>query len=213
MKLKVVGFIPFGEFAEAFAEGDFRGETEIALEGGGVGIGSGDITGLHGNELFVGLEVEVLGEDTCTDEFFLEDGDEVEEVFGLATTDVVDGVGWDGETVVTLLALRGTLHHTDNTLDDVVNIGEVASAVAIVVNLDGLALEEFVGETEVGHVGAACGAVDGEEAEACGGDVVELGVAMGHEFVALLRGGIEAHRVVHAVVGGEGDFLIAAING
>lgn len=199
--------------SEAFAEGDFRGEAEIALEGGGVGIGSGDITGLHGDELFVGLEVEVLREDTGANEFFLEDGHEVEEVLGLAATDVINSIGGDGETVVTLLALRGTLHHTDNTLDDVVNIGEVASAVAVIVDLDGVALEEFVGEAKVGHVGSSCGAVDGEEAQACRGNVVEFGVAVGHELVALFRRGVEAHGVVHAVVGGEGHFFVAAIDG
>ena len=161
----------------------------------------------------MGLEIEVLGENACTDEFFLEDGDEVEEVFGLATTDVVDGVGWDGESIFAFFAFGGALHHTDDAFDNVVDIGEVAAAVAVVVDLDGFALQEFVGETEIGHVGAACGAVDGEEAEACGGDVVELGVAVGHELVGLLRGGVEGDGVVDAVVGGEGDFFVAAVDG
>ena len=161
----------------------------------------------------MGLEIEVLGEDACTDEFLLEDGDEVEEVFGLATTDVVDGVGWDGESIFAFFAFGGALHHTDNAFDNVVDIGEVAAAVAVVVDLDGFALQEFVGETEVGHVGAACGAVDGEEAEAGGGDVVELGVAVGHELVGLLRGGVEGDGIVDAVVSGEGDFFVAAVDG
>ena len=91
--------VPFGEVAEAFAEGDFRGEAVVALKGGGVGIGSGDVTGLHGDKLFVGLEVEVLGEDAGTDELFLEDGDEVEEVLGLAATDVIHGIGGQGGQV------------------------------------------------------------------------------------------------------------------
>ena len=62
--------VPFGEVAEAFAEGDLRGEAVVALKGGGVGIGGGDVAGLHGDELFVSVEVEVLGEDAGTDEFF-----------------------------------------------------------------------------------------------------------------------------------------------
>ena len=158
--------VPLGEVAEAFAEGDLRGEAVVALKGGGVGIGGGDVAGLHGDELFVGLEVEVLGEDAGTDEFFLKDGDEVEEVLRLAATDVIHGIGWDGEAVLALLALGGALHHAHDTFYDVIDIGEVATAVAVVVDLDGVALEEFVGEAEIGHIGTAGRAIDSEEAQA-----------------------------------------------
>ena len=204
--------VPFGEVAETFAEGDLRGEAVVALKGGGVGIGGGDVAGLHGDELFMGLEVEVLGEDAGTDELFLEDGDEVEEVLGLAATDVIHGIGWDGEAVVAFLALGGALHHAHDTFYDVIDIGEVATAVAVVVDLDGVALEELVGEAEIGHVGTAGRTINGEEAKAGRGDVVEFTVAVGHELVGLLGGGVEGHGVVYAVVGGEGDFLVAAID-
>ena len=43
------------------------------------------------------------------------------------------------------------------------------------------------------------------------GDVVELAVAVGHEFVALLGGGVEAHGVVYAFIGAEGHFLVASV--
>jgi len=33
-----------------------------------------------------------------------------------------------------------------------------------------------------------------------------------HQLVALLGGGVEAHGVVHIVVGAEGHFLVAAID-
>ena len=35
---------------------------------------------------------------------------------------------------------------------------------------------------------------------------------MRHQLVALLRGGIEAHGVVHLVVRGIGHFLVAAVD-
>jgi len=199
--------------AEAFAEGDLRGEAVVALKGGSVGIGSGDVAGLHGDELFVSVEVEVLGEDAGTDEFFLKDGDEVEEVLGLAATDVIHGIGWDGEAVVALLALGGALHHAHDAFYDVIDIGEVATAVAVVVDLDGVALEELVGEAEIGHIGTAGRTIDGEETQAGRGDVVELTVAVGHELVTLLGGGVEGHGVIYAVVGREGDFFVAAVDG
>ena len=211
--LFVIRLIPSRELSQSLPQRNLWRETEIALEGGGIGIGGGDVAGLHGDELFVGFEIEVLGEDTGANQFFLEDGHEIEEVLGLAASDVINGIRWDGETVFALLAFRGTLHHADNALDNVVDIGEVASAVAVVVDLDGLALQEFIGEAEVGHVGSSGGAIDGEEAEAGGGNVVEFGIAVGHELVTLLGGSVEAYWIVYAVIGAEGHFLVAAIDG
>ena len=69
-----------------------------------------------------------------------------------------------------------------------------------------------VGEPTVGHVGPSGGAIDGEKPQAGAGDVVELAVAVGHELVALLGGGIQRDGVVHAVVGAEGHLLVAAIH-
>ena len=36
----IIFFVPFGEFAEAFADGTFRGEAEVTLKGGGIGVSS-----------------------------------------------------------------------------------------------------------------------------------------------------------------------------
>ena len=138
--------------------------------------------------------------------------DEVQQVLGVAVADVVHGIRWYGKAVFAHLLLRGFHHHTDNAFYDVVNIGEVALAVAVVEDLNLLALDELVGEAEVGHVGTTCRAIDSEESEASAGDVVELAVGMGHELVALLGSSIEGDGVVHLVVGAVGNFLVAAID-
>ena len=104
------------------------------------------------------------------------------------------------------------LHHADDAFDDVIDVGEIALAFAVVENLYGLAGLELVGEAEVGHVRAASGAVDGKKAEAGARDVVELAVGVRHELVALFGGGVQRNGVVHLVVGGVGDFLVAAVN-
>jgi hypothetical protein len=65
-KVRIILGVPFGELAEAFAEGNLRGEPEVTFQGGGVCVSGGDITGLHGNELFVGLEIEILGQNPRT---------------------------------------------------------------------------------------------------------------------------------------------------
>ena len=160
----------------------------------------------------MGIEVIILGEHAGTDQLFLKDGHEVEKVLGRVVADVVHLVRGDGESILAVLLLRGVLHDAHHSLHDVVNIGEVALAVAIVENLDGLAFHQLVGEAEVSHVGTTCGAIDGEETEAGRGDVVELAISMGHQLVALLRGGVEAYGVVYLVVCRIRHLLVAAID-
>ena len=177
-----------------------------------VGVGHGHVTRLHGHEFLVGIKVIVLGQDTGTHQLFLQDGHEVKEIFGRVVADVIYLVRWDGQSVLTVLFLGGVLHDAHHSLHYVVDIGEVALAVAIVEYLDGLAFHQFVGETEVCHIGTAGGAIDGEEAQAGRGNVVELRVGMGHQLVALLRCGVEAYGVVHLVVCRIGHLLVAAID-
>ena len=105
------------------------------------------------------------------------------------------------------------LHHANNAFYNVIDVGEVALAVAIVENLDGLALAQLVGEAKVGHVGPPRRAIDCEKAQPRAGDVVKLGVGMGHELIALLGGGVEGDGVIHLVLGGIGHFLVAAVDG
>jgi len=104
------------------------------------------------------------------------------------------------------------LHDAHHSFHDVVDIGEVTLAVAIVEYLDGLAFHQFVGETEVSHIGTTSGAIDGEEAQAGRGDVVELAIGMGHQLVALLRGGIKRHGIIDLVVCRIRHLLVAAID-
>ena len=160
----------------------------------------------------MGFEVVVCGEHLGSDELFLEDGHEVEEVFRMVVPDVVDFVGRERQSVFAVLLFGGVLHDADDAFDDVIDVGEVAFALAVVEYLDGLAGFELVGEAEVGHVGAAGGAVDGKEAQSRAGDVVEFAVGVGHELVALLGGGVQRYGVIDFVVGGVRDFLVAAVH-
>ena len=139
----------------------------------------------------MGVEVVIRRQDAGADEHLLEGRDVVEEVFRGAAADVVDGVWRDRETVGAGLLLRCAAHDADDSFDDVVDVGEVTLAVSVVEDLDAVALHEAVRRREVEHVRATGRAVDGEEAEAGGWDVVELRVGVGHELVALFRCGVE----------------------
>ena len=121
----------------------------------------------------MGFEVVVGRKYSGTEELLLEDVHKLQEVLGVAVADVVHGIRRHGQSVFAHLFLGGFHHHSDNAFYDVVYIGEVALAVAVVENLDLLALHQFIGEAEVGHVGTTCRAIDGEESKAGAGDVVE----------------------------------------
>lgn len=50
-----------------------------------------------------------------------------------------------------------------DALNDVINIGEIAPHFAVVIDINGLAGENGLGEEEKGHVRAAPGAIDGKK--------------------------------------------------
>ena len=136
--------------AQALAQGYLWREAEVTLKGCGISIGGGHIAWLHGDKLLVGLEVKVLRQHAGTDKLFLKDSNKVEQVLGLTATDVINGIGGHRQTVIAILALGSSLHHAHNALNDIIYIGEVAAAVAIVEYLDGFALQQLVGKAKVG---------------------------------------------------------------
>ena len=209
----IIPSIPLSKSSQALSQAGIGLETKVLLQWGCISVSNRHIAGLHGHEFLVGIKVVVLGQDTGTDQLFLQDGYEVKEVFGRVVAYVIYLIWRYRQSVLTVLLLRGVLHDANYTFYYVVDIGEVALAVAIIENLDGIAFHQFVGEAEVSHVGTTGGAIDGEEAEAGRGDVVELRVGMGHQLVTLLGGGVEAYGVVHLVICRIGHFLVTAIYG
>lgn len=160
----------------------------------------------------MGLEVVVGREHALLHQHALQRVDEVEQVLGVRVADVVDAVRGEGQPVLAHLHLGCGVHDAPHALDDVIDVGEVAAAVAHVEDLDGVAAAQLLGESEVGHVGPAHGAVHREEAKTGRRDGVELGVGGGHELVGLLGGGVQRHRRVDAVLLGERNLLVAAVD-
>lgn len=122
----------------------------------------------------MGLEVVVRRQHALLHQHALQRVDEVEQVLGVRVADVVDAVRGEGQTVLAHLHLGGGVHDAPDALDDVVDVGEVAAAVAHVEDLDGVAAAQLLGEAEVGHVGPAHGSVHREESQAGSRDGVEL---------------------------------------
>ena len=159
------------------------------------------------------FEIIVLRQDTRANEFLLQSGDVVQQVFGSAAADVINCVGRQRETIFSGLLLRCSLHDTDDAFHDVVDVGEVALAVAVVKDLDGLPCLQFLRGREIEHVRAACRTVNGEEAETGGRNIVELAVAVCQKLVGLFSGRVEGDRVIDLVFNCEGHFFVAAVYG
>lgn len=208
----VVALIPLGEGPQAVLERCSGLVPKVALERRSVRVGDGHVAGLHRYKLLVRLEVVVRRQYALLHKHALQRVDEIQQVLGMGVADVVDAVRGERKSVLAHLHLRGGVHDAPHALDDVVDVGEVAAAVAHVEDLDGVAAAQLLGEAEVSHVGPAHGAVHREKAKAGRGDRVELGVGGGHELVGLLGGGVQRHRRVHAVLLRERHLLVAAVD-
>lgn len=131
----------------------------------------------------------------------------------MTVTYIVYSIRRYGQAVLSILLFGSMLHDADHSLYNVINVGEVTFAVAVVEYPDSFTFHKLVGETEVGHVGAACRPINGKEAEPGRGDVVELAVGMSHQLIAFLGGCIKRHGIVYLVICRIRHLLVAAIDG
>ncbi len=123
-------------------------ESEIFLKRSRVRVGYRNIAGLHGYEFFMGVEIVVLWKYACADKFLLENVHKFEKVFRMAVADVVDLVGRNGKAVGAGLLLWGMLHHTDYALHNIIDVGEVALAVAVIEDFYLLTFDKFICKPE-----------------------------------------------------------------
>ena len=208
----VILCIPLCKFSYSFAERRGGFKAKVLFQCGRVGVGDGHVAGLHRHEFLVSFEVVIGREHLCTDEFFLQNCHEVQQVFGVVVADVIDFVRRERETIFAVLFFGSMLHHADYTFNDIIDVSEVTLAFAVVENLDGLACFKLVREAEVGHVRAARRTIDGKEAKSSARNVVKLAISMRHKFVALLGGGIQRYGIVDFVIGRIRNLLVAAIH-
>ena len=192
-----VAFVPFDELSDALMQPHDGLVADLRLEPGGVSIGLIDVAGLHGQELLLRLHAERL----------LDFGDEVHEFHGVGAADVIDAV-----PQAVRIRLRQVVQTADGAGDDVVDEGEVADHVAVVEHLDGLPLRDGPRKQHRRHIRPAPGAVDGEIPQARHGDAIQLAVAVGHQFVGLLGGGVQGDGVVDLVVLAVRDLGIHAVD-
>lgn len=182
------------------------------FERSGVCIGHRHVTGLHRDKFLEGVEIIVLRQNTGSKKFLLKNRHEVQQVLWMVVADVVDFVWRKRKSVLPITLLRCMLHDADYAFNDVVDVGEIPLAVAVVEYFYRLALTELVCEAEVGHVRTTCRSIHCEEPQSSRRDIVELAVGMGHQLVALLCCRIKAYRIVYLVVGRVWDLFVGAVD-
>ena len=74
--------------------------------------------------------------------------------------------------------------HTDNFLNNVVDISEIAFAVAVIENLDSFSFDKLVRKAKIHHIWTTGGTVDRKETQSCRWDVIDVGEKLVAFFVA-----------------------------
>ena len=103
-------------------------------------------------------------------------------------------------------------HQRHDSLDHIVDIGEVAAHASALEQADRLSGEDRLGEQPEGHVGAAPRPVGGKEAKPGRRQAEDVRIGVRHQFVGLLGGRIEAQGVVDIVGGAERQPRIGAVD-
>ena len=106
----------------------------------------------------------------------------------------------------------GPIDQPHHRLHDVIDIGEIAPHFSVVEQLDRLAGADRGGEDPHRHIRAAPRAVDGEKAQAGRRQIEQVRIGMRHQLVRLLRGAVQAERMIDVVGGAERHPGVGAID-
>lgn len=83
----------------------------------------------------------------------------------MAVANVIYLIRRQGQSVFAQLALRRCLHYALYAFYDVICVGEVSLAVAVVKDFNGFSCQQLVRKAKVRHVRTACRTIYGEEAQ------------------------------------------------
>ena len=99
-----------------------------------------------------------------------------------------------------------------DTSNDIVDVGKIPIHVAVVVNLDGFPLADFIGKFKIGHIGPAKRTIDRKETQSCCRNPIKMTIGIGHKFVGFFRCRIQTDRMIHIICRRKRRLLLIAIN-
>ncbi len=100
----------------------------------------------------------------------------------------------------------------DHGFDNVVDVGEIPSVLAIVEHRNFLAGENSSGEFEQRHVRTSPWTIDGKEPQTRSRQAVKMAVGVGHQFVGLFAGGVQALGMIDVLMNRERHGGVGAID-
>ena len=116
------------------------------------------------------------------------------------------------QTIFTHPTFRSFCHHTNHAFYDVIHIRKVALTVPIIKYLDFLTFQQLIGKTKVSHIRTTCRTIYRKETETCGRNVIKFRVSMCHQFITFFCSSIEAHGIIHLVIGRIRHLFVRAIH-
>src|SRR5690554_4293960 len=199
--------VPVHEVGYALFHGGGRLVVHIIDQVIYIGVGRRHVTGLQGQQVFLGLLAHPLFDDL----------DKPGQLHRVIAADVVDSIrrlagAWVRlGTAPVFVGLGDVIQRTDDTLYNIVDVGEVTLMVAVVEHINRLARQNLLGENIHSYIRPDHVAMFGEKPQAGGRQVVQVAVGVGHQLVGLLGGRVQAQGVVYVVMHGERHGFVSAV--
>ena len=126
--------------------------------------------------------------------------------FWLMVPDVINSI-WRGTSAwIGSVALERAISHSrliedsDYAFGNVINISKITLHLSVVEYLNRFSFYDRFCEYEQGHIGTAPGTVHGKETKPTARDAIQMRVAMGHQFIGLLRCGVKRYRMIDVIL-------------
>lgn len=179
------------------------GIAQVPADRGDIGIGGGHIARLHRLEIDQGLAATGL----------FQQADDLHQVFAAAVADVVDAVRLHAAAGLFLpIVGRRIVQAGHHPGDDIVDMGEIAPHLTLVEHRDRFARQNLLREDPQHHIVPPPRAIDSEEPQTRLRQAIEVGIAFADQLIRALGGGVERDGVIAAILNGEGQLGIAAID-
>src|SRR5690554_8059225 len=199
--------VPVHEVGYALFHGGGRLVVHIIDQVIYIGVGRRHVTGLHGQQVLLGLFADPLFDD-------LDKPGQLHRVIAANVVDAVRplaGARVRLGTAPVFVGLGDVIQRTDDTLYNIVDVGEITLVMAVVEHINRFARQDLLGEDKQRHIRPAPGTVHGKEPQAGGGQVVQLAVGVSHQLIGLLGGRVQAQGVIYVVMHGERHGLVSAV--
>ena len=110
------------------------------------------------------------------------------------------------------ISSRRFITTTNDTLNNIFDIGEITLHLAMVKHLDRLTRQNRPGKQHRSHIRSPPRAIHREKTQPGSWQPIEMAIGMSHQLIRLLAGGLETHRMVERLTFMDRQIAIAAVH-